>query len=668
MQLFADFVQPITAWLYSHPHWALAITFLISFSESLAIIGSIVPGSVTMTAIGILAGSGVMRIDLTLVAATAGAIMGDSASYFMGYYFSDHISEVWPFKRYPQVLLFGKRYFEQHGGKSVLIGRFAGPLRAVIPVIAGMMRMNQKRFLSANIISAIGWSVLYVMPGVLIGAASSDLSAETATRLFLIILAAIFLFWMLGFLLRWLIQAINIFLEKHFHYFWKFTARHPGLQNIIHFITPEYETNHYPTVFLILSILFSFTALTVTAVLVHNGGWLTHLNTSLHYFFTSLRSNIFDIIFSIFIFSYSSTTLASIAILFSFLAIRVRQQRLLRYWIVAIASPLLVCGALNNIIVTPHPSGNYLSHIGSSFPATPLAIMISMISFSTLLLIKNMNNWHAYVYRYFSLAISILACFSCLYLGDYWFSDVMAAIFAGVFCSLVTYLFYRRKVLNESINANWITLIIISWSVVIMLESFFNLQQSMLEHQIVFTKKTITLSQWKNQNENTLPRYRNNRLGLPVDLINIQYIGSLSTIEKQLIALGWKPVNKSFWKVVLEQMKDSDTALRLPILTQLYQNKKPRLIMVRKFNKYYFIIRFWESSYSIKPSGEKIFFASLHPHPHIKKTPIKASELTAFLSKIIDDLQVNSSTSPFEIISKKKIEPFSTIYLIKEKD
>ena len=104
MQLFADFVQPITAWLYSHPHWALDITFLISFSESLAIIGSIVPGSVTMTAIGILAGSGVMRIDVTLVAATAGAIMGDSASYFMGYYFSDHISEVWPFKRYILIL------------------------------------------------------------------------------------------------------------------------------------------------------------------------------------------------------------------------------------------------------------------------------------------------------------------------------------------------------------------------------------------------------------------------------------------------------------------------------------------------------------------------------------------------------------------------------------
>ena len=86
MQLFADYVQPVTHWLYHHPHWALALTFLISFSESLAIIGSIVPGSVTMTAIGILAGSGVMRIDMTLLAAILGAVAGDSASYFMGYY------------------------------------------------------------------------------------------------------------------------------------------------------------------------------------------------------------------------------------------------------------------------------------------------------------------------------------------------------------------------------------------------------------------------------------------------------------------------------------------------------------------------------------------------------------------------------------------------------
>ncbi|WP_051131894.1 DedA family protein [Legionella tunisiensis] len=147
MHLFTDYIEPLTAWLYTHPHWALIITFLIALTESLAIIGSIIPGSVTMTAIGILAGSGVMRIDLTLLAATLGAIAGDSASYLLGYAFSERLISIWPFSHYPNWLFYGKDYFSRHGGKSVLVGRFIGPLRSIIPVIAGMMHMSHWRFL-----------------------------------------------------------------------------------------------------------------------------------------------------------------------------------------------------------------------------------------------------------------------------------------------------------------------------------------------------------------------------------------------------------------------------------------------------------------------------------------------------------------------------------------
>lgn len=147
MHLFTDYIQPLTIWLHNHPQWALLITFIVALAESLAIVGSIIPGSVTMTAIGILAGSGVMRIDLTLIAAALGAIAGDGASYLLGYVFSDRLTNIWPFSRYPSWLSYGKDYFARHGGKSVVIGRFVGPLRSIIPVIAGMMHMNHWRFL-----------------------------------------------------------------------------------------------------------------------------------------------------------------------------------------------------------------------------------------------------------------------------------------------------------------------------------------------------------------------------------------------------------------------------------------------------------------------------------------------------------------------------------------
>lgn len=112
MNLFVDYVQPLTNWLQQNPHWSLFITFLISLTESLAIVGSIVPGSVTMTAIGILAGSGIMRIDLTLLAAILGAVAGDSLSYLLGYYYSDRLLEIWPFSKYPKWIHYGKDFLK----------------------------------------------------------------------------------------------------------------------------------------------------------------------------------------------------------------------------------------------------------------------------------------------------------------------------------------------------------------------------------------------------------------------------------------------------------------------------------------------------------------------------------------------------------------------------
>ena len=202
MHGFSPYFQPLLEWLHAHPDWALGFTFCISLAESFAIIGSLIPGSLAMTAIGILAGSGVMRIDLTLIAATLGAIVGDGASYALGHTLSDRLPDFWPFKRYPHWLSYGKSYFSKHGGKSVLIGRFFGPLRSIIPVIAGMMHMQQWHFFLANVLSAVGWACLYILPGVFIGEAGSELPGESAMLLFGGVLIILVLIWLSSNFLR----------------------------------------------------------------------------------------------------------------------------------------------------------------------------------------------------------------------------------------------------------------------------------------------------------------------------------------------------------------------------------------------------------------------------------------------------------------------------------
>ena len=90
-------------WIQMHPHWGGFITFLISAAESVAILGTIVPGSVTMVAIGTLIGTEILPFWGTILWAIAGAIVGDGISYWIGYAFKYQLHNMWPFKRYPQI-------------------------------------------------------------------------------------------------------------------------------------------------------------------------------------------------------------------------------------------------------------------------------------------------------------------------------------------------------------------------------------------------------------------------------------------------------------------------------------------------------------------------------------------------------------------------------------
>ncbi len=282
MHLFSDYLHPLTIWLQSHPYFALFFTFLISFAESLAIIGSIIPGSVTMTAVGFLAGSRVMRVDLTLIVATLGAIAGDSLSYTIGYRFHYLIPKIWPFRNNPEWLVYGKDYFARHGGKSVLIGRFFGPLRSIIPVIAGMMRMNQTQFLIANVISGIAWALVYVLPGTFIGAASVELSPETATRLLFLLLSLLATLWLFGLILRYLSTKLNATLTKWFHVLWLWSTKK---------LSPKFLKYYQLTLAFLSLLLFLIIFLGVSADLYMNQiEVITYFPLSSFKFFQNFKS------------------------------------------------------------------------------------------------------------------------------------------------------------------------------------------------------------------------------------------------------------------------------------------------------------------------------------------------------------------------------------------
>lgn len=164
-----DLVQPALAFIAAHAGWAFAVMFVTSFGESFAFLSLLFPGTSLLIAAGALMATGSLPYFPVLAGAILGAVLGDSVSYWIGHRFGGAIAHLWPFTRHPDLLPSGIRFFARYGGLSVFIGRFFGPMRAVIPLAAGVMRMMPNRFWFANITSALLWAPMLLFAGDVVG-------------------------------------------------------------------------------------------------------------------------------------------------------------------------------------------------------------------------------------------------------------------------------------------------------------------------------------------------------------------------------------------------------------------------------------------------------------------------------------------------------------------
>ena len=170
----AELFQQLLDWISQNPEYAGLVIFSMALIESLAIVGVLIPGVIILFGAGTLIGAGVIDFWTSCLWAIAGAIIGDGLSYWLGHHF-DYITERWKWARlHPDAMQKGVDFFAKYGDLSVALGRFFGPLRAVIPLVAGLMHMPPKRFYMANIASAIVWAPAYLLPGMLFGAAASQ--------------------------------------------------------------------------------------------------------------------------------------------------------------------------------------------------------------------------------------------------------------------------------------------------------------------------------------------------------------------------------------------------------------------------------------------------------------------------------------------------------------
>ncbi|AZZ46847.1 phosphoesterase [Pseudomonadaceae bacterium SI-3] len=166
-----EWLTVLSNWLTEHPQWLGLSLFVVACLECLAIVGLLMPGTVLVFAIAVVAGSGVLSLGETLLLGYAGGLLGDLLSYGLGRRYHQNIRSLRGLRDHPEWLTRAELYFERYGIASLLVGRFIGPLRPMLPVTAGMLDMPFGRFLLVSLVAAAGWSMAYLLPGWAAGAA-----------------------------------------------------------------------------------------------------------------------------------------------------------------------------------------------------------------------------------------------------------------------------------------------------------------------------------------------------------------------------------------------------------------------------------------------------------------------------------------------------------------
>jgi len=194
-----DFSNYIIKFTESFGFWGYLIAFLLAFLESLALIGGFIPGTTAIVLLGFMCFRGYLNIYVLMSVTVLGAVLGDSASYWLGTKGTHFFKKENRFLKASHVEM-GQKFFKKHGNKSIFLGRFIGIIRPMIPFAAGLSRMNYRVFLFWNVFSGIVWGVSHIYIGYFFGGAFKLIEewSKRVSVLFLILIVICFLFWLLA--------------------------------------------------------------------------------------------------------------------------------------------------------------------------------------------------------------------------------------------------------------------------------------------------------------------------------------------------------------------------------------------------------------------------------------------------------------------------------------
>lgn len=438
----------IAEWLPKLEHFRLLgywLILLITFLESLVLVGGLVPGTTTVLLAGALAAHGYFDAGDLIWFATAGAILGDGLSFWLGGHRTGWFKESNRFFK-ASYLEAGKAFFQKHGAKSIFLGRFVGVARMLVPFVAGLTGMAPRRFYFWNITSALAWSVSHIAAGYFLGEAWRTFAVWTSRgAIFLAALAVVIL--CLNLLRRallkqgrWLLAALRSMWVSA----WRriaansrvaeFARRHPRLVSRIGARFDKSRFSGLPLTLLALAFLYTLLLFGgVVEDVVTSDRIVTvdrHLASLLSFYRgeTAVRVFLWITLLGTAWIIISEGVFAS-----AWLWLGGQRDFIVPFW-VTLAGSSFFCnlGKLAFRRARP-PDVGAIVETTFSFPSGHATVAVAFYGFLAYCLWRRTESWTLRLNLFFGGVMLVLAIgFSRLYLGVHYLSDVLAGYLLGL--------------------------------------------------------------------------------------------------------------------------------------------------------------------------------------------------------------------------------------------